>query len=314
MGLGSFLRRLYQRVINGRGYGVEELARRLGLSVDELHAVRPGYREFLIPKRSGGTRRILAPEKDLKDLQRRILRRLLGRLRTHPAATGFERGRSIVSNARPHVACAVVVRMDVKDFFPSTRADRVHGYFRRIGWNREAARLLTELCTHDGGLPQGAPTSPRLSNMVNFRLDARLTTLAARIRLRDPRTGLRRRAYGLNGLYTRYADDITFSFPVDDPGAIRAVIRITRIILAREGYELHLHKKLQIRRRHDRQQVTGLVVNARINLPRSTRRWLRAVEHRLAHGGKATLTPAQLAGWRALQQMIALQAGERETS
>jgi RNA-directed DNA polymerase len=198
--------------------------------------------------------------------------------------------------------------MDVKDFFPSTRADRVHRYFRRIGWNRDAARLLTELCTHEGGLPQGAPTSPRLSNLVNFLLDAKLATLAGRIRLRNPRTGRRRRSDGLIGLYTRYADDITFSFPVDDPSAIRAVIHVTRIFLEREGYVLHLHKKLRIRRRHDRQEVTGLVVNVRVNLPRSIRRWLRAVEHRLAHGGRASLTPEQLAGWQALQAMIARQA------
>jgi RNA-directed DNA polymerase len=311
MGLWTALRRLFERVVPGRGHGVEELARRLGMSVTELQAVRPSYREFQVPKQSGGTRRIMAPDNSLKALQRRILRRLLARLHNHPAAHGFERGRSIVTNARVHVRQAVVVRMDLKDFFPATRAKRIRKYFRRIGWNRPAARLLTHLCTFEGGLPQGAPTSPRLSNLVNYRLDARLTGLAARRRLRNLRTGRDAGVRDIGAVYTRYADDLTFSFATDDPADIRYVIRVTRFIVGREGYQLHLHKKLQIRRRHDRQQVTGLVVNDRVNLPRATRRWLRAVEHRAARDGRSTLTPDQLAGWRALQKMIDHQAAMR---
>src|SRR2546426_7773151 len=149
----NLLKSVFVRIVWGKGFGVEELARRLGMSVEELRAVEPSYREFTIPKRLGGTRRILAPNDELKALQRRILHRLLSRLRCHPAANGFERGRSIVSNARAHVGKAVVLRMDLKDFFPSTRARRVRRYFRKIGWNRPAARLLVRLCTHEGGLP-----------------------------------------------------------------------------------------------------------------------------------------------------------------
>jgi RNA-directed DNA polymerase len=209
-----------------------------------------------------------------------------------------------VTNARAHVGQAVVVRMDLKDFFPATRAKKVRKYFRRVGWNRPAARLLVHLCTFEGGLPQGAPTSQRLSNLVNYRLDARLTGLATRRRLFDFRT-LGHVAERLVGAtYTRYADDLTFSFPTDDRKMIRYVVRVTKHIVGREGYELHLHRKLRVLRRHARQQVTGLVVNDRVNLPRKTRRWLRAVEHRSATGRMATLTPAQLAGWRALREMI----------
>lgn len=304
MGLWAFFRRLF----HGRGHGLDELARRLGMTEAELLAVRPEYREFTIPKRSGGTRRILAPADDLKALQRRILRRLLARLRAHPAATGFERGQSIVTNARPHVGQAVVVRLDLKDFFPATRARRIQDYFRKVGWNRPAARLLTRLCTYDGGLPQGAPTSPRLSNLVNYRLDARLAGLAVRQQLRNPRTNEPLDDRPIGATYTRYADDLTFSFPSDDPDVIHYVIRLTGHIVAAHGYELHRRRKLRILRRHARQQVTGLVVNTRVNLPRATRRWLRAVEHRAATGRSATLTPDQLAGWRALQQMIAKQS------
>jgi len=300
---------LITRIVYGKGYGVEELARRLDMPVEELRAFQPNYREFEIPKRSGGTRRILAPDNATKALHRRILHRLLGRLRSHPAAHGFEKGRSIVTNAQAHVGQAVVVRMDLKDFFPATRAKRIRNYFRRIGWNRPAARLLTYLCTFEGGLPQGAPTSPRLSSLVNYRLDARLTGLAARRRIVDHfRGGGHLGTREIGAAYTRYADDLTFSFPTDNAADIRYVIRVTRFIVGREGYELHLHKKLQIRRRHDRQQVTGLVVNERANLPRATRRWLRAVEHRLAVHGRSTLTPEQLAGWRAYRAMVIDQA------
>jgi hypothetical protein len=313
MGLGDFFRRLFGEP--DTGCNVEELARRLRVGAEELRAMQPAYREFSIPKRAGGTRKIAAPDDKLKSVQRRILRRLLARLKRHPAAMGFERGRSIVTNARPHADKAVVVRMDLKDFFPATTAKRVRDYFRKIGWSREASELLVKLCTRDGGLPQGAPTSPALSNLVNYRLDARLAGLAKKF----------------GATYTRYADDLTFSFasgkpiartaisprtgekmtlsaPSDAAATIHAVIARTRHIVGKEGYELHMKKKLHIRRRHQRQVVTGLVVNdGPPRLPRATRRWLRAVEHHLASGREATLSEAQLAGWRALEAMIATQ-------
>lgn len=273
----------------GSGHGLDELARRLGMSPPELASIQAAYRQFTIPKRSGGHRRILAPQKELKSVQRRILRRLLALLVSHPAATGFERGRSIVTNASRHLGRAVVVRMDLRDFFESTSARRVRRFFRRIGWNRPAARRLGELCTHRGALPQGAPTSPRLANLVNYRLDTRLNNLAA--------------AFGAT--YTRYADDLVFSFDVDKRTQTKRLINLVKLIVREEGYRMHTRRKLHIRRRHQQQRVTGLVVNHRVNLPRRTRRWLRAVEHHHATGRSSTLTETQLSGWRAYASMIA---------
>jgi len=273
----------------GSGHGLDELARRLGMSPPELASIQAAYRQFTIPKRSGGHRRILAPQKELKSAQRRILRRLLALLVSHPAATGFERGRSIVTNASRHLGRAVVVRMDLRDFFESTSARRVRRFFRRIGWNRPAARRLGELCTHRGALPQGAPTSPRLANLVNYRLDTRLNNLAA--------------AFGAT--YTRYADDLVFSFDVDKRTQTKRLINLVKLIVREEGYRMHTRRKLHIRRRHQQQRVTGLVVNDRVNLPRRTRRWLRAVEHHHATGRSSTLTETQLSGWRAYASMIA---------
>lgn len=294
MGLFDWFKRRSEPAYPDR-YDVFELARRLHLEPDALRAAAPSYRTFKIPKRAGGTREIAAPSAELKTLQRRILRSVLRRLHSHPSVTGFERRHSIVTNARCHAGQAVVARMDLRNFFPSTSARRVETYFRQIGWNAEAAGLLTRLCTHKGALPQGAPTSPRLANVVNYRMDARLDGLARRC----------------GAAYTRYADDLTFSLQHDDRAAIHKLIRGTKRIVADCGYQLHHGKKLRVRRKHQRQLVTGLVVNSAVNLPRHVRRRLRAIEHHLATGRPATLTPAQCAGWQALRQMIVHQASPR---
>jgi RNA-directed DNA polymerase len=297
-------------LLRGSGHGIEELARRLDIGPERLRQFEPSYREFFIPKRSGGKRRILAPDNELKALQRRILRRLLARLRSHPAAMGFERGRSIVTNALAHQRQAIVMSLDVKDFFTSTTARRVHRYFRRIGWNRPAAKLLVRLCTHGDGLPQGAPTSPRLSNLMDYRLDARLAGMATR----------------LGAIYTRYADDVTFSFADAASARVNLLRKFARRVFRENGYTLHRRKKARVRRRHHRQMVTGLVVNDRVNLPRETRRRLRAIEHRWAvqqaaadvplgsvdlHRRKRpTMGRSELEGWRALRSMIEQQTRE----
>ena len=119
-------------------------------------------------------------------------------------------------------------------------------------------------------------------------------------------------ARSVGAIDTRYADDLTFSFGRDERHALRTVIRATKGILAEHGYRLHqTKKKLRIRRSHQRQRVCGLVVNERVNLPRETRRWLRACAHRAAAGRVVTLSPAQQAGWQSLQAMIAAQSQRR---
>ncbi len=279
----------------GRGQGIEELARRLDLPVSDLRLKETGYRETYIPKRGHGRRRLLIPDASLKKIQKRILRRLLGKLHVHPAAMGFEKGKSIVHNAAAHVGQKVVLKLDLVDFFPATRAERVDAYFRRVGWNAEAAALLTRLCTHEGGLPQGAPTSPRLSNLVNYYFDARLAGL------------VRHR----HGTYTRYADDLTISFSRDRPQRLRGFIQFVARLAGQFGYRLHLQHKLRVLRSYQQQLVTGLVVNSKVQLPRATRRWLRAVAHRLSTNKAATLSPKQLQGWTALMHMIAQQTGAK---
>jgi retron-type reverse transcriptase len=289
----------------GRGRSLEALARRLGVTVEDLRDGAPVYRELLLPKRRGGHRLVHAPDNATKALQRRILRRLLAGLKVHPAALGFRKGASIVDHARRHAGKATVLRLDVVDFFPSTKAARVERYFRAIGWDAEAAATLARWTTHDGGLPQGAPTSPALSNLVNHLLDVQLTTLARRTSLR---------AKDLDVAYSRYADDITFSLSREHPVRrthkrgrgifVRGLVQRTERLLKAHGYTLHRGEKLKVRRAHQRQVVTGLVVNDEPALPREVRRRLRAIRHHVATDRPATLTAEQLAGWTALEAMI----------
>lgn len=276
-----------RRVRLGRGKSLEKLAKRLQLEPDQLRAFQPTYRSAIIKKRSGGERKLAIPDPATKQLQRTILRRLLKRLRVHPSCIGFEPGKSIVHNALPHVGRAVVLKFDIVDFFPRTTAARIDRYFRMIGWDAEAAGILTKICTYEDGLPQGAPTSPRLSNLVNFGLDHIFQKIAERRK----------------GTYTRYADDLTFSFPKDYPKKMRGVCQLVKQIVNKHGYQLQQKKSLTFRR-HQRQVVTGLVVNDKVQLTRARRRQLRAIEHRLRNNRRASMTEAQFAGWEAFQIMI----------
>ena len=283
-----------RRAEKGLGKDIEALAFRLGTNVAELRRFEPVYRKTSIPKKRGGRRRLDVPDHNTKTLQRTILRRLLRNLKTHPCAMGFDPGISIAHNAAMHVGQAVVIKLDVEDFFPTTTAERVEQYFRRIGWDAECAALLTKLVTHNGGLPQGAPTSPRLSNLVNYVLDCQIERYVLKHK----------------GTYTRYADDITVSYPEDWPRYVRGTVQKVRRVCRRHGYTVHTKKKLRIVRRHQQQRVTGLVVNDKVALPRAKRRWLRAVEHRLRTTGRASLTEEQLAGWHAYEAMVRDQADQ----
>lgn len=236
------------------------------------------YREFYIPKRSGGRRRISAPRTGTYKHMLHALNLLLSAVYTPSAhAMGFAPGRSIVTGAKVHVGQHFVFNTDLHDFFPSVRRARVKSrlLLPPFSFTEEVAIAIAGLCTlrvdHPSGddgssgrptyvLPQGAPTSPLLTNAVCDRLDRRLAGLA------------RRR--GAN--YTRYADDITFSSPHNlyvEGSAFRA--ELARI-LAVEGFEMN-EAKTRVQRAGQRQEVTGLVVNRRVNVCRHYVRSLRAV-------------------------------------
>jgi retron-type reverse transcriptase len=245
------------------------------------------YRRFGIPKKSGGVRSISAPKKKLAAAQRWVFERVLMKLAPEPEAHGFVSGRSIMSNAAPHVGRAVVINLDLKDFFPSITFRRVKGLFRAVGYSEHAATLLGLLCTEpprveaelDGKsyyvalgeriLPQGASTSPAITNALCRRLDRRLAGLAKR--------------HGFS--YTRYADDLTFSG--QKASAAGRLLKSVRGILADEGFVEH-PSKTKVMRRARRQEVTGLVVNAKPAVDRREVRKLRAILHNAEkHGLKS---------------------------
>ena len=250
------------------------------------------YHEFEIPKPRGlGVRKICAPPPALRQVQRAILRRILAPLPLHSAAHGFVSGRSTVTNARPHRYAMVVLNFDLKDFFPTVTWRRTLGLFRSFGYTQttdrwatddaseDVAATLSRLCCYRGRLPQGAPTSPALANLACRCLDSRLANLAR----------------SFHGLYTRYADDLTFSFRAGVPDTKRFSVKVHGICLA-EGFVVN-EKKSKVLRRRDRQEVTGLIVNGPPRTPREVRRRLRAALHNVEQGKGSISELAGLAGY-----------------
>lgn len=263
-----------------------EVAQAMKVSIGDLRflayarqvATITHYRRFLIPKKSGGTRTISAPMPRLKASQAWVLREVLGKVGLHAAAHGFCEGRSIVSNARPHVGQAVVVNLDLQDFFPTITFRRVKGMFVGLGYSEAVAAIFALLCTEPettqveldgrtwyvglGGrvLPQGSPASPAITNVLCRRLDRRLQGLAAQ----------------LGFVYTRYADDLTFSRSDAATSAqLGEVIRKVVDIVAHEGFTVHPNKT-RVMHRGRQQEVTGVVVNDKLAVDRKTLRAFRA--------------------------------------
>jgi retron-type reverse transcriptase len=259
------------------------------------------YTKFTIPKRDGSERAICAPKSQLRWTQRRILEEILAKVPPHDAAHGFVPGRSTVTNARPHLGSQLLIKFDLKDFFPTIHYYRVVGLFTRLGYpvhdgrfgtddeSDRVAATLARLCCytpdprawHLGHTPQGAPTSPAISNLVCRRLDARLTGLAKRNA----------------GVYTRYADDLTFSFKTTEIDLGRFRWWVDQVC-QQEGFVVH-QGKFRVIRASQRQVVTGIVVNDALRVPREERRRFRAVLHNCrTHGLESQARGrADFAGW-----------------
>jgi retron-type reverse transcriptase len=233
--------------------------------------VGSGYVEFEIPKPTGGVRRIAAPRAELKAVQRKLLDTILSLVPVHDACHGFVTGRSTVTNARPHRGSAIVLKTDLADFFPTVHYRRVEGLFTWLGYVEEVAKLLAGLATHrprlpdgrvvwPGVLPQGAPTSPAIANLVARRLDARLSALATKV----------------GATYTRYADDLTFSFLGEPEKGLGRFFWWIDQITQQEGF-FENTKKRRVFRPSKQQRVTGIVVNDELSIPRAERRRFRAM-------------------------------------
>ena len=214
------------------------------------------YRTFSIKKRNGGERIIEAPYPSLKLVQRWILDCILTPTAIlHPMSVGFIRGKTIVDNARPHIGNEVLLKMDIKDFFPSIPQTKVEDHFSTLGYDGNLSSILAYLCCKNNRLPQGAPTSPILSNVLNRGMDFRLSEIA----------------YQENLCYTRYADDLSFS---GNRVPIPFIEKVTQIV---GTSKLRINKEKTRRSgKQSRKIITGISISSgRITIPRIVKREIR---------------------------------------
>lgn len=239
-----------------------------------------------IGKRSKGIRLIESPKSLMKRVQRKINEEILNKVPPHVSAHGFCRGRSVLTFAKPHVGKLFCLKVDLKDFFPSIKFGRVSGLFKTMGFSREARYYLAALCTNGldedalfratgtpgsistettrlympRHLPQGAPTSPAIANLIAFNLDRRLAGLAK----------------SAKATYTRYADDLLFSGDEEFARSAKRFVTSLGAIAIEEGFEVNFRKTRHMRS-SQRQMATGVVLNERLNVSRKEFDRLKAI-------------------------------------
>ena len=229
------------------------------------------YTEFRVPKKSGGYRTIHSPQGSLGIIQRKLSQVLYAVYRPRPSVHGFAASRSIITNAKAHVKKKFVLNVDIKDFFASINFGRVRGIFVANPYklDEKVATVLAQICCFDNKLPQGAPTSPIISNLICAKMDSELQRFS--------------KQYGL--LYTRYADDITLSsnrneLPTSlvssyEKGLPNVVLGDElRSIIERNGFQIN-EAKVRLAYKTQRQKVTGLIVNQTVNV---SRKYIRNID------------------------------------
>jgi retron-type reverse transcriptase len=272
----------------------EEIAKAMGIALGALRflafarrtATVSHYVRFTIPKKTGGERTISAPMPRLKEAQYWVMHNILAKVQMHEAAHGFRPGRSIVSNAQPHVGSDVVINLDLQNFFPTITYRRVKGLFKALGYSEAAATVFALLCTEpevtaleldrkryfvaqsERYLPQGAPTSPVITNLLCRKLDQSLTTMATKLGFR----------------YTRYADDLTFSASGESTQQVNTLLRRVAFLVHQEGFIIH-PDKTRILRKGRQQEVTGIVVNDRLGIDRKELKRFRATLYQIERDG-----------------------------
>lgn len=255
------------------------------------------YTEFAVPKKAGGIRIIRAPHKTLKVIQKRLAQDLSAieahleakrvQKRGCVLAHGFKKSFSIMTNGENHRRRRYVLNIDLKDFFPSINFGRVHGFFLKNEFfelKPKVAAVLAQIVCHENQLPQGSPCSPVISNLIAGALDIRLNELA--------------RKY--NCTYTRYADDITFStseyrFPTAIAQRTSGSVNLWEAspnllkVIKRAGFALN-PAKTRMQLDYSRQEVTGVVVNQKVNIPASYYQTIAAMCHHLFMDGECFIT------------------------
>jgi RNA-directed DNA polymerase len=266
-----------------------DVAELLGIELSKLNFLiyrnkDAAYRTFQVRKRRGGFREVAAPITALKTIQRRLLQVLTAVYRPRRNVHGFVCGRGIVSNAAPHKGQCWVLNVDLENFFPAINFGRVRGLFAARPYNLplNVATVLAQICCHRKHLPQGAPTSPIVSNMLCAGMDTDLMKLARRYRC----------------TVTRYADDITISTSFENfppqlasavPGMGVQLGPALQGLLRRAGFQAN-DRKMRLQSRATRQEVTGLVTNKIVNVPRPFIRQIRGMIHAWREHGAPAAT------------------------
>lgn len=285
---------------------LEDVAKMLGFTPSGLSYIlyklpdSKKYTSFEVPKRDGGKRQIKAPEASLSLLQRRLanfLNECLEELKKatpprRPLAHGFEKGRSIITNAQLHERRRYVFNLDLADFFPSINFGRVRGFFlkdKHFSVQPAVATVLAQIACFENELPQGSPCSPVISNLIGHVLDGRLARFAKTHKC----------------TYSRYADDITFStsrkeFPPEIglplSGPAWQVGDELRARIKDAGFEVN-DKKTRMQFRVSRQVTTGLMVNEKVNIRQEYLRAARQMCYALfKNGSYYRMVPATLSG------------------
>jgi RNA-directed DNA polymerase len=239
-------------------------------SLEELAALlstEPGHIEYVLShlpqlyrhetrrKPNGTVRNLWIPRDPLRPLQDKIQSNVLTKAPQSDCVQGGVKGRSIITNAKHHVGKPVLSTMDIRDCFPSINVNKVQKVFEELGFSGEALSIITKLTTWKFQLPQGPPTSPLIANLALAKLDRRQMGVAKKHRF----------------TYTRYVDDLASS----GGRRLRKVRRLQERIVESEGFSIKPLKEGQqkiMHRERDRQELTGLVLNQKINLPREKRK------------------------------------------
>lgn len=259
---------------------LEHLSSLMGIKYEEfikiVNSPEDYYREFSIPKKRGGKRLIKSPYPSLLSCQKWIYENILLRSEIHDCAHGFVHKKSIITNATAHLNSKALLKMDLSDFFGSISINWVINYFNELGYAKNVCFYLASICCVNGALPQGAPTSPYLSNILVSHLDLRLEKLS--------------QSYSIS--YTRYADDLTFSGNYIPHN----FISIVENIVGSFGLQIN-ESKTRLLLKKGQRIVTGIsVANDTLKIPREMKRNIRKEVHfirkygYLSHVGKLKIT------------------------
>lgn len=248
-------------------FEIDHLSLLLGIDSVEIRKIinsaNSFYRGFQIPKRLGGYRNISVPYPTLLYIQRWIKTNILDKEKLSECANGFVNEKSIITNASIHIGNKNILKMDISNFFPSISVDRVISIFKKFGYSKKVSIYLSALCTLKNQLPQGAATSPVISNIISKKFDHRLEMLS--------------KASFLN--YSRYADDLTFSGEFISPKIIPTIKKI----LLEEGFFTN-DKKTKIITGSGKKIVTGIsIASNSLKLPKATKRELRQLGYFISH-------------------------------